>query len=50
MINMIRNSDRSWSVTITHGAQRVHLWFCGGTKTEITREAKRELARMQGVA
>ena len=50
MINMIRNTDRSWSVTITHGTQRVHLWFVVGTKTEITRQAKIELARMQAAA
>jgi len=47
MINMIRNSDKSWTVTVTWEDQRVYRWFVGGSKTEIMREAKRELARMQ---
>ena len=47
MINATQRADKSWLVTVTHGSKTMTLWFVGGTKTEINRAAKRELAKMQ---
>ena len=44
MINLKKMPNGSWIVTIEKNGYITELYFCGGSKREIMKAAKRELA------
>ena len=43
MINLAKQKDGSWIVTIEKDGYTTELYFCGGSRREIMKVAKREL-------